>query len=246
VSRRITILAVGGALCLAATGTAAALSWTAPPASPVQAADMLFVQQLAPAKPALPALPAAQLGVTGQLVLLQAAHRAAAAAARAAAVRAAAERAAAARAAAVRAAAHRHAVLLAARQAAARAAQSAAVTQQAAVQQPAPASTPAAPSPSGSPEAIAQQQLAQYGWSGQYACLYSLWERESSWNMYAQNPSSGAYGIPQALPGSKMASAGSDWATDAATQIRWGLSYIKSVYGSPCGAWSHEEGYGWY
>jgi hypothetical protein len=202
---------------------------------------MLFVQQLAAAKPAVPA----QLGVAGQLVLLQAAHRAAAAhaAAVAAAARAAAVRAAE-RAATARATARRHAVLLAARRAeAARAAQPAAVTQQAAVQQPA---APAVSSPSGSPEAIAQQLLAQFGWSGQFACLYSLWQRESGWNMYAENPSSGAYGIPQALPGSKMASAGSDWASNAATQIRWGLSYIKSVYGSPCGAWSHEEGYGWY
>ena len=73
-----------------------------------------------------------------------------------------------------------------------------------------------------------------------------LWALESGWNIYASNPSSGAYGIPQALPGSKMASAGPDWQGDAATQIRWGLSYIQGTYGSPCAAWSHEEADGWY
>ena len=64
--------------------------------------------------------------------------------------------------------------------------------------------------------------------------------------MTASNPSTGAYGIPQALPGSKMASAGPDWQTSAATQIRWGLGYIESTYGSPCAAWSHEQADGWY
>ena len=79
----------------------------------------------------------------------------------------------------------------------------------------------------------------------QYSCLVSLWNRESHWSVTAANPN-GAYGIPQALPGSKMASAGADWQTDAATQIRWGLGYIRSVYGSPCAAGSHEQAYGWY
>lgn len=89
--------------------------------------------------------------------------------------------------------------------------------------------------------------LAQFGWSSsQFSCLDSLWERESGWNPYAANTSSGAYGIPQALPGSKMASAGADWATDAATQIRWGLGYIKATYGSPCAAWARELAYGSY
>ncbi len=76
--------------------------------------------------------------------------------------------------------------------------------------------------------------------------LVSLWNVESGWNVTASNPSSGAYGIPQALPGSKMASAGADWQTNGATQIRWGLGYIKSVYGSPCAAWGHEQADGWY
>ncbi len=89
--------------------------------------------------------------------------------------------------------------------------------------------------------------LGNFGWSsGQFGCLNELWASESGWNVYAANPSSGAYGIPQALPGSKMASAGPDWQTSAATQIRWGLGYIRSVYGSPCGAWGHETSYGWY
>jgi resuscitation-promoting factor RpfB len=89
--------------------------------------------------------------------------------------------------------------------------------------------------------------LGQFGWSdGQFSCLDSLWNEESGWNVYAENPSSGAYGIPQALPGSKMASAGPDWQTDATTQITWGLQYIQSTYGSPCAAWSHEEADGWY
>jgi hypothetical protein len=80
----------------------------------------------------------------------------------------------------------------------------------------------------------------------QFSCLKPLWDRESGWNTYAQNPSSGAYGIPQALPGSKMASAGGDWATDGDTQVRWGVGYIDSVYGSPCSALAHENADGWY
>jgi hypothetical protein len=100
---------------------------------------------------------------------------------------------------------------------------------------------------SGSPTQIAQAMLGQYGWSAsQYSCLYPLWEHESGWNPAASNPSSGAFGIPQALPGSQMASAGSDWQTNPATQIKWGLSYIQSRYGSPCGAWAHEQSSGWY
>ena len=96
-------------------------------------------------------------------------------------------------------------------------------------------------------QAIARDMLAARGWGAdQFGCLVSLWDRESGWNVYAQNPSSGAYGIPQALPGSKMGSAGSDWQTNAATQIAWGLGYIADRYGSPCGAWSHSESVGWY
>ena len=94
----------------------------------------------------------------------------------------------------------------------------------------------------------AKNLMPGYGFSvsSQWSCLYSLWEQESTWNVYAENASSGAYGIPQSLPGSKMASAGADWQTDAATQIRWGLGYIKDVYGTPCGAWQNEVSYGSY
>jgi hypothetical protein len=114
-------------------------------------------------------------------------------------------------------------------------------------QQVAPVAAISAPAPSGSAQQIAMAMLASYGWSsGQFGCLDPLWAHESGWNVYASNPGSGAYGIPQALPGSKMASAGPDWQTDAATQIRWGLNYIQATYGSPCAAWSHEEATGWY
>ncbi|MEU8236953.1 lytic transglycosylase domain-containing protein [Actinoplanes missouriensis] len=80
----------------------------------------------------------------------------------------------------------------------------------------------------------------------QFPCLDKLWKKESGWNYKATNRSSGAYGIPQSLPGSKMASAGSDWKTNPATQIEWGLGYIKGRYGTPCSAWSHSQNTGWY
>ena len=73
----------------------------------------------------------------------------------------------------------------------------------------------------------------------EFGCLERLWDHESGWNHLAENPNSGAYGIPQALPGRKMASAGADWQINAATQIKWGLGYIKGRYDSPCGAWSY-------
>lgn len=97
------------------------------------------------------------------------------------------------------------------------------------------------------PKAVARVLAAERGWGAdQFSCLTSLWNRESMWRFNAQNPSSSAYGIPQALPGSKMASAGPDWRTDARTQITWGLSYIADRYGSPCSAWSHSRSYNWY
>ena len=100
--------------------------------------------------------------------------------------------------------------------------------------------------PSGSPQHIAMAMLGSYGWSSsQFGCLQSLWNAESGWNVYASNPS-GAYGIPQALPGSKMASAGPDWQSNAATQIRWGLGYIRAMHGSPCRAWAHQQSTGSY
>ncbi len=87
----------------------------------------------------------------------------------------------------------------------------------------------------------------EYGWGGdQFSCLDSLWTKESGWDYQAYNQNGGATGIPQALPGSKMASFGSDWATNATTQIRWGLDYISNVYGTPCSAWGHSQSVNWY
>ncbi len=95
-------------------------------------------------------------------------------------------------------------------------------------------------------KAIAKKAVAKRGWSTkQYSCLVKLWSRESGWRVKAAN-SSGAYGIPQALPGSKMKSKGSDWRTSAETQISWGLSYIKGRYSNPCKALSHSDRTGWY
>ncbi len=99
----------------------------------------------------------------------------------------------------------------------------------------------------GSAKAIAYDLVKARGWGDdEYACLVALWKKESGWRVNAHNRSSGAYGIPQALPGSKMAKAGADWQTNPATQIKWGLGYIKGRYGSPCGAWSHSQRTGWY
>ena len=102
-------------------------------------------------------------------------------------------------------------------------------------------------SPAGARATASAMASSQYGWgSGEFSCLSQLWEKESGWNYKSYNSSSGATGIPQALPGSKMASAGSDWASNAATQISWGLGYIKSAYGTPCSAWAHSESFGYY
>ncbi|HET9758931.1 MAG TPA: lytic transglycosylase domain-containing protein [Nocardioidaceae bacterium] len=97
------------------------------------------------------------------------------------------------------------------------------------------------------PRTIARAMLSDFGFGDdQFSCLDSLYMSESGWNIHADNPSSSAYGIPQALPGSKMASAGPDWENNAATQIKWGLEYIKNSYGTPCGAWSFKQGHNWY
>jgi len=111
---------------------------------------------------------------------------------------------------------------------------------------PQPTATATALARSGSAEQIAEAMLGSFGWSSsQFACLDPLWAEESGWSVTAENPS-GAYGIPQALPGDKMASTGPDWQTSPATQIKWGLGYIKDIYGSPCAAWAHEQATGWY
>jgi hypothetical protein len=103
---------------------------------------------------------------------------------------------------------------------------------------PAPVSIPA-----GDVRALGQRLAAQRGWgAAQFACLDSLWNRESGWRVNASNPS-GAYGIPQALPGSKM---GPGWQSNPTVQITWGLNYIAGRYGTPCGAWAHSQSTGWY
>lgn len=101
--------------------------------------------------------------------------------------------------------------------------------------------------PAGAQATAHDMAAAQYGWGDdQFGCLVSLWDRESGWNVNSYNPDGGATGIPQALPGEKMAIMGADWQTNPATQIAWGLSYIASSYGTPCGAWDHSQSYNWY
>ena len=106
-------------------------------------------------------------------------------------------------------------------------------------------STPPDP---GSAQSIAYNMMASFGFSPTtfFGCLKDIWNRESGWNKYARNPYSGAYGIPQALPGSKMASVAADWRTNPVTQIIWAIRYMKGTYGSPCAAWSFKSAHGWY
>ncbi|GAA4382182.1 hypothetical protein [Agromyces bauzanensis] len=105
----------------------------------------------------------------------------------------------------------------------------------------------AANTPDGARAFAADLAASQYGWGAdQFQCLNNLWQRESGWSYTAYNASSGATGIPQALPGSKMATAGADWATNARTQITWGLGYVRAAYGTPCSAWSHSQAVNWY
>lgn len=119
-------------------------------------------------------------------------------------------------------------------------------------------SSPMTPVAPGSAKAIAQQIMPTFGWSSgsEFVCLDSLWSKESGWRINAQNngfapssphiPENQAYGIPQAGPGAKMATIGPDWKTNPSTQIKWGLTYIKAVYGTPCGAWAHSVANNWY
>jgi hypothetical protein len=235
---RLIIIAAAGTLTLATAISAAAA--TLPAGSAAGAADAHMLTQTVHVDTLSPAQRLVSFDTT-QYGLAQRQTSYESAAAKAAVAKAAAQKAAAAKAAAAKAAAKAAAAKAAAQQAA---------QQQAAQQQAAQQTTaqqPATSVPSGSPQQIAEQMLSQFGWSSsQFSCLQPLWALESGWNIYASNPSSGAYGIPQALPGSKMASAGPDWQSDAATQIRWGLTYIQGTYGSPCAAWSHEEADGWY
>ena len=97
------------------------------------------------------------------------------------------------------------------------------------------------------PKSLARALMGKYGLNAsEFSCLESLWDKESGWDIHADNPSSSAYGIPQALPGSKMASAGPNWEDSAETQIRWGLGYIRDRYGSACSAWGHSQANNWY
>jgi|ERR1017187_5076882 hypothetical protein len=103
--------------------------------------------------------------------------------------------------------------------------------------------------PQGTPQQQGMALAAAHGWTvsnGQFTCLNWLWTRESGWRMIWNTTGSGAFGIPQALPASKMASAGADYMTNPDTQIRWGLGYIEQRYVTPCNAWDHETRDGWY
>ncbi len=100
---------------------------------------------------------------------------------------------------------------------------------------------------SADPRTLARALMPQFGMSSsEFSCLDSIWSQESGWNVHAANPTSSAYGIPQALPGSKMSSAGPDWQNNPITQIKWGLGYIKGRYGSACGAAGFKSSHGWY
>jgi hypothetical protein len=244
---RLVTIAAAGTLTLATAISAAAATLPAGSAAGAADAHMLtqtvHVDALSPAQ-RLVSFDTTRYGLAQRQTSYESAA-ANAAVAKAEAQKAAAQKAAAAKAAAAKAAAKAAAAKAAAQQAAQEQAAQQQATQQQAAQQT--TAQPAASAPSGSPQQIAEQMLSQFGWSSsQFSCLQPLWALESGWNIYASNPGSGAYGIPQALPGSKMASAGPDWQSNAATQIRWGLSYIQGTYGSPCAAWSHEEADGWY
>jgi flagellar biosynthesis GTPase FlhF len=182
-------------------------------------------QEAAAAKAAAAKAAAAKANAEKQAAAAKAAAEKKAADAKAAAEKAAAEKAAAEKAAAAKAAAQR-----AAQEAANRSQQRQRLQQQA----------PAAPS--GSPQEIAAQIVP----ADQLASFDQIISHESGWSVTATNPSSGAYGLGQALPGSKMASAGSDWQTNPATQIRWALSYMDSTYGSPNAAWAFWQAHNWY
>jgi hypothetical protein len=247
-SAKITVIAIAGALCLAAPALTTAATSHSASAAPSRGAAATPAAELAAAtsQTAGTAEGPASLAMTvvavqtvpfdlyARIVAIKVAD-ASATAARA--------RALAAREQATHVAYNKHLTLLAAAEQAGPQQAAQQPSQQQAQQQ---AQQPVSVA-SGSPQQIAEGMLAEFGWSaGQFSCLDALWNAESGWNTTAENPNSGAYGIPQALPGSKMASAGPDWQTDPATQIRWGLEYIQSTYGSPCAAWSHEEADGWY
>ena len=251
-SKAVALIAAG-AFTVATAATAAAATWPAAPGGPSGSSGSSGSSGPAAGR-AGEAGPSALLTVTGQRLQLQAFDQSTASqAVQAYQLRDQAAELSAARWQAARAQA---ASKLAARKLAATKAATATAAQNqntaqptaSASAQPTPSATAsAAPVASGSPQQIAQAMLASFGWSSsQFSCLDPLWAHESGWSVTAYNAGSGAYGIPQALPGSRMASAGPDWQNNAATQIRWGLEYIKGTYGSPCAAWDHEQATGWY
>jgi hypothetical protein len=239
---RIAAVAAAGTLVLAGAGSAYAVhaNDVSNHNKQVAAAQFVAEQKAAADKAASDAAAkaAAEKAAADKAAADAAAKAAADKAAADAAAKAAADKAAAEKAAADKAAADRAA--------AAQAANRDQQRQQLPSATPSPTHTSApAPKPSGSygsAYAIAQSMVP----SGQFACFSNIIERESGWNVHATNPSSGAYGLGQALPGSKMASAGSDWQNNPATQIKWVLSYMDSRYGSPCGAWSFWQSHNWY
>ncbi len=137
--------------------------------------------------------------------------------------------------------------LQAANQAQAAAAAKAAATAKTATAAKTPVLSVPAVTPGSARDIAHQMMLSMYGWGDdQFACFDKIITQESGWNVSATNRSSGAYGIPQALPGSKMATAGADWQTNPATQIKWALGYVQGRYATPCGAWSFKSAHGWY
>jgi hypothetical protein len=224
---KAVVIAAAGALSVATAASAAAATWSqaqAPRGHVAHAPRLTVTAQLA-----RPVAGAASQGSSATLV--QHAYRLRLAQAQAAIAR--------------RQAAKKAAAAAAARTAA-RAAARAAASQARATAQPSRAASVAAAA-SGSPRQIAQAMLGSFGWpASEFSCLDPLWAHESGWSVSAYNAGSGAFGIPQALPGSRMASAGPDWQTNPATQIKWGLEYIKDTYGSPCAAWAHSQATGWY
>jgi hypothetical protein len=130
---------------------------------------------------------------------------------------------------------------------AAKQAQAAAAAKTAAASKSAVTPTPVVVAPGSARDIARQMMLSMYGWGDdQFTCFDKIITQESGWNVSATNKSSGAYGIPQALPGSKMATAGADWQTNPATQIKWALGYVQGRYGTACGAWSFKSAHGWY
>ncbi|WIB25595.1 phospholipase [Curtobacterium sp. MCSS17_015] len=144
---------------------------------------------------------------------------------------------------------HRDAVerAAAAERASDRAAAAAAAAERAAAERAAAEAQARANTPAGAKTVAASMAASRFGWGAdQFQCLDSLWTKESGWDYQAVNPNGGATGIPQALPGSKMATVAADWQTNATTQITWGLQYIDASYGTPCSAWSHSQAVNWY